>query len=565
MTVKGPKQNYLTLRPGWTDILFKLIVENTGNDCIFNFKKANIEQNEFFVRTRCSECQSELDVQSINNRTSLLIKKSKSDLPHTFQKKRKLTRTRAINIRLKLQNDSVHNIHRGIVNDIPDDLNHLPRDFVSEKSLHNLKSRENSKKETCMQQIFKLMCIPKFKNTIKELKAYPFNIIFWTNQQSFYYAQIAKNQELRISLDATGGLVAKNSFSKDTKINDDSGLHFSHIFLYLISLKNNNAISISVGQMLSAQQDSLQITYFLQRCLADFRCPRKITIDDSAALLKSCVNAFTECTSTRNYIQSCFRVLNDDDSCYLPSTYIRLDISHFVKNLMNHKTIANVDQKVKRLYLNVIGVIIQTESFDLDKKIIENALVLAIFPIEGTLEDGTVLPTGESLSMINKMIRTHDLSFIQQREMKGEVTSFDDSETEANISWYSKIYEKVKGRADSLNMTPAALTSNTRENLLYCPEFHLLFKDIMGRLPLWSAVMMKAFGSVHVTSNSMDTESRFDVLKNNVFGKFKLPVRADVFCTVMFDEIIALPKLQFLLLDSNGKEVSITYYKSFNE
>lgn len=161
--------------------------------------------------------------------------------------------------------------------------------------------------------------------------------------------------------------------------------------------------------------------------------------------------------------------------------------------------------------------------------------------------------------MINKMVRTHDLTFIQQRsytEMEGEVTSFDDFGTDENISWYLKISEKVKGEADSLNMTSAALTSNTRENLVYCPEVHLLFKDIMSRLPLWSAVMMKSFGSVHVTSDSMDTESRFNVLKNNVFGKFKLPVRADLFCAVMFDEIIALPKLHSLL-NSDATRVSI--------
>lgn len=561
LTVEGPKQNYLTLRPGWTDILFKFIVENTGIDCIFNFKKANIEQNGFSVQTQCTECHCELAVQSINNRAALLIKTSKSYLPHSFQAKRRLTRERAVNLRSKLQNDSVHNIHLGIVNDIPDDLNHLPRDFVTEKSLHSLKSRGNSNKDTCMQEIFKLMCIPKFKNTIKELKAYPFNIIFWSSQQSFYYTQTAKNQELRVSLDATGGLVAKNSFAKDVKINDDSGLHFPHILLYLISLKNNNGISIPVGQMVSAQQDSLQITYFLRRWLTDFKCPKEVTIDDSAALLKSCINTFTECTSTRDYIQSCFRVLNDGDSCYLPSTYIRLDISHFVKNLMKHKTMAKVDQKVKKWYLNIIGVIIQTESFDLVKKIIEDALVLALFPTEGTLEDGIVLPTAASLSMINKMVRTHDLTFIQRSdstEMEGEITSFD---TDANISWYLKIYEKFEGEANSLNMTPAALTSNTRENLLYCPEVPLLFRDIMSRLPLWSSVMMKSFGSVHVTSDSMDTESRFNVLKNNVFAKFKLPVRADMFCAVMFDEIIALPKLHSLL-NANGKGVSITYYES---
>lgn len=165
LTVKGPKQNYLTLRPGWTDILFKLIVENTDIDCIFNFKKANIEQNEFSVQTRCIECQCELAVQSINNRTAVLMKKTKSNLPHSFKAKRRLTRERAVILRSKLQNDSDHNIHRGIVNEIPDDLNHLPRDFVSEKSLHSFKSLGKSNKETCVQEIFKLMSIPKFKNT----------------------------------------------------------------------------------------------------------------------------------------------------------------------------------------------------------------------------------------------------------------------------------------------------------------------------------------------------------------------------------------------------------------
>lgn len=47
LTVAGNKRSYTTLRPGWTDALHDLIVEETNTQCVFQFKRISVVGKEF--------------------------------------------------------------------------------------------------------------------------------------------------------------------------------------------------------------------------------------------------------------------------------------------------------------------------------------------------------------------------------------------------------------------------------------------------------------------------------------------------------------------------------------
>lgn len=70
---EGPSRSYTTLRPGWTDVLFDIIVRETQSTCVFNFKRANISVNEFKTSGVCGECKGTVKVESKNNRHTLQI------------------------------------------------------------------------------------------------------------------------------------------------------------------------------------------------------------------------------------------------------------------------------------------------------------------------------------------------------------------------------------------------------------------------------------------------------------------------------------------------------------
>lgn len=571
ITVKGPSRDYVCLRPSWPDALFRIIARETGSECCINFKRSMVSGEEFSANGECSECGGTVYVQSRNKRTILLIEMKEGNKPHSFTHKRRLTHDKARMLRSQLEKDTAHNVLLAAANDISDDQRFVPRDLVTAKSLHNLKSSSNASKGSCMQEIFNMMFSIKFDGIIKRFEPYPLNIIFWSKQQIYYYAQLSKTQPLRISIDATGGMVTKCSMAKDLKVNDEKKIYFPHVFLYIISVKNANGPSCLVGQMLSAVQDSMEISYFLKRWAEDFKPPAEITMDDSAALLKACVTAFTSYATTAAYVSACFHFLNGI-STELPMIYIRLDIAHFIKNLVKHKELKKVDYRVKKAYLNIVGVIIQSDTFDNIKKIIKHALILALYPMEGVLDDGSKLPTAESLSTINKLVRSHDISFVAKNancdtnnaedEDEDDAAVMPDNEQElrTNISWYMDIYNEVAESIKSQKLAPNHLTSNTRENMLHCPEAHHFFKDIMERLPLWSAVMSKHFSSSSIISTSNDTESRFKVLKRNVFANFNLPIRADIFCAQMFNVIAALAKLNYLLDSTRCLSEVIVYF-----
>lgn len=549
----GPRRSYLTLRPGWTDALFDIITRETGTNCIINFVRANVRDSEFVATGKCKECEGAVIVTSSNNRQTLSIELQKGLSTHTHTKFRRLTSARSAKIASELQKKTVNEVYLSQATNIPIDSEHFPRNFLSLKSVENVKMKQNKQTESAIDALRLLKYSSDYGESIKELSIEPFGIIFWTKSQRYTYSQIARDHGAVISLDATGGLIISNSLLTDIRSKIDRRVNLPHIFLYLISVKVPNGKSTPVGQMLSSQQDSIKISYFLDRWNQEFCTPREVITDDSAALLKSISKSFGKFASTNDYIKQCFDVLTGT-STEIPKIFMRLDVAHYVKSMHRKKELKKMKPEVRQLYLAVIGFLMQCESFEAMGKIVEHMVILVNVEWIGEIK-GQTLPTNESLQALSSLVRSHEIRFIENENIDSENEDVDEeiqteindtSEKSTEVKWYDGILNRVMEKVKKIDNS---IKDKTKTNLnpYYNPSLNALFRKEMNRIPLWTAVMKPLFKSPNQLATSNDTEAQFNVIKNVVFKEINLPTRPDIFIERMLcivDNVATLNRLE---------------------
>lgn len=545
--IKGPTRNYWTLRPGWADTIFSIVVRKTNTKCCFNFRAREIIGVEFKANAVCDECKGTLSVQSADERAKLNIQIVEGSQPHTFVKRRRLAKDKARSLSADLNNDSVHNVHTKLVNELSDDIDSIPRDFPTTKSLENLKYRKNANEESAITELRKMKYSPAFSNTLKEICTDPFRIMFWTQAEVYAFFQIKKRQRVCLSFDATGGLISRASILQDIKHHFETVPYIPHVFLYLLCLKNKNGMSIPVGQMLSSEQDSTTISMFLNKWLDDFSIPNEVVCDDSAALHKAVVRSFTRFRSVDDYLNACFMIL-EGKNMEIPECYLRLDVPHYIKKLTSADIFKKIDKRVKHYYSSVVGVIMQCESYDSIKSMLKDVLVLAKYSIFGEWK-GSTLPTGEAMKSIDALIQTHEINFSVGDEIDESVLN---EETESlvrngNLKWFDDMINDIESDLKVRKLSSDVKSKSTNTNWYYFPPIIGFLRTRLSDLPLWSSVMRKYFDSEHLTGISTDIESRFNVLKNNVFRNTRLPVRADTFVRKFTDEVNCIAKMSRLL------------------
>lgn len=265
--VKYADRSRLRLGSGWPDALFKVLALNGVANCPYNFHRGDVKDGEFSTTALCNECQSSINIKSMYDRTQIQLKmdqKAESECTGF----RRVTTHKANEIAKQLKSKTVYEVYHQQSQSIPDDATKLPPDFVTQKNISKIKVRHEAVDGTTVYNLRLLKY--STDGSIKELATDPFVVIFWTKQQMHLYAQ-ASTQE--ITLDAMDALVKNESLFTDLKCCMPTTPRSPHIFLYLISVKTD-AESIPVGQMLSAQQDSIRISYFFDRWLQDFKLPK---------------------------------------------------------------------------------------------------------------------------------------------------------------------------------------------------------------------------------------------------------------------------------------------------
>lgn len=555
ITVEGPRRNYVTVRPGWPDKLFEILVKETHTECCYSFRRGDVIGSEFKANATCVECEGTIFVISQQNRSKLMVQIVDGEKPHNFQKRRRLAKDKATALIEELKSDTPHNVHIKSINELDDDLSKLPRDFINHKSLENLKYRHNAAENSAITELRKMKYLPQYGSSIKEICCDPFRLIFWTNEQLFYFFKLKKKQRIALSFDATGGLISRASIMQDITKYFDKTPETSHIFLYMLCVKNDNGISVPLGQMLSASQDSVTISFFLSKWLCDFGQPDEIVVDDSKALQKAILSSCTRFRIMDDYLCECFKLLNGE-ATNPPECFIRLDITHFIANLTKNKVFDKADKRLKHFYLSIFGVLLQCEDFAAIKKIVKDALFLANYPIFGNWNN-VELPSGEALKNLNAVIQTHEVVLPENVDTANKLEDIEQSEN-VSISWFDEIMNEIESNLRVNELLADSKLKSTQTNWYYFPQINKLFRSQLQRLPLWSSVMRIYFNSTYLTGISTDIESRFNVMKNNVFKNQRLPVRADVFLKKTLSEINGIAKLNRLLLpnrDENNNEL----------
>lgn len=521
---KYARRNKSVLGPEWANHLDEIIVRETNTDCCINFVRGEVIGTEIDANGYCSECKGTILVKSFDNRRVIKVKLTEGPGEHTFKKKRRITHNRKKFLEEKLKTSFPSNVLHSLANELPL-MNHESRKVPTYGALQKIRERilnESMLDPNCVNALRKMKYLPEFEGAIKEISTDPLRVIFWTKYQLMWYKGYAEREIPIVSIDATGSLVSSTNLLNNLGLDH---IKLPHIFLYLIVAKTAEGVCVPIAQFLSADQRSLAISFFLQSWLLDFKVkPREIVLDDSAALLKSCVMSFASCESVNEYIQKCYLVLNGQKEA-LPPCFIRLDISHFVKNLHRLDLFKKIDRRVSKFYLCCIGVMIKCESFEDIKNITTHILIVANNPSEGALLNGQLLPTQSSRNNLSKLVRTHDLTFVS--DAKSELS---DSETnvDENVStaqWFDEIMSEIKNAKNNCDLD----ASNSLENLYYLPDLNDVMEKLCRRLPLWSAVMKTHFLSPNNTASSSNVESSFNRIKNVIMQDVRLPVRIDFF------------------------------------
>lgn len=186
----GPVRSFTSLRPGWTDMLFTIITRETGLKCVLNFKRANITRNEFKAIGACNECKGTVKVTSSNNRQTLCLDIKKGAEPHTHTKFRRMTAAKSDSIASELSKKTVNQVYLDQASDIEMDAENLPRNFITQKSIENVKTKMNRKHESAINALRMLKYSAEHGESIKEISTDPFCVLFWTKCQQYVYIQI---------------------------------------------------------------------------------------------------------------------------------------------------------------------------------------------------------------------------------------------------------------------------------------------------------------------------------------------------------------------------------------
>lgn len=430
----------------------------------------------------------------------------------------------------------------------------LPRDFVTKKSIENLKTASN-KEIPSIQALRPLKYHPEHIDSIHEISCDPLCVLFWTKEQKFYYSQ---QQNPCVSVDATGGLIKNRSLLSDINKLLKRDVKLPPVFLYLLSVKTPNASSVPVGQMLSAQQDSLKISYFLSRWLEDFSMPAEVVMDKSQALLKATSMSFNGCTNTKEYLLKCYDVLLGKCEKF-KGAFLRLDGAHLINNWHHNKILQKMDRKARKLYLCVLGYLMQCDNFEMGSDIIKHVIILANIPCNKNDEKCI---SSMSLEKLLKLVTTHEVSFLAEEEENLTIDDDNDfatNDTDENIlgeefsdaefSLFNSVLDKIDPKL-CIDIIPSKSKLAVDGGIHYNPALNTFFKKQFDILPLWSGVMRKYSRSWMELAVSNDTEARFNVIKNVVFAD--LPTHPHIFVEKMLHEVNCLAKLTRLEVKHKG-------------
>lgn len=282
-----------------------------------------------------------------------------------------------------------------------------------------------------------------------------------------------------------------------------------------ISIPGTNG-SKPVSQMLSQSHGANFITFWLKEWLRFNKRPREVITDASEALMSACVQAFAKLPDTNSYISESVKSLLDGDKAP-PLVFLRLDRSHFVRSFLLNKQLAKEDPRVRAIVQGTVGYLIQCESLSDAENVLHNLFIL-------TKNQYANRQTQTAENYLKLLIGTHKIcetahAIDKEEDVKKTAVSDDGRREVAQLpasQTYKDtlMYKRVKDIFDSVTNQPAG--SEIIHNLFYSDRLNKYLFELFTRLPMWSNIMCKKYGSKNLAATSAPTERFFKTVKHEM-------------------------------------------------
>lgn len=515
-----------SIKPGWTSAINKIIWNVSKLPCVWSFKRASCRKIDIICAGKCTVqmCEAEVNVQQIHGekQVNVHIERFQSSIPHSPSKKRRFVRSHPINQKVlsDLTNRSALSVR---IEKADEDMlinDREPPHLPSSNALRITKYRqdETNKGHFCDTASRLLSLMEKYPDCIKAIGLIPFHMFYESPSQTAWYQCEFDHRGAIICIDATGlGLRIPTSGR--------------YIFLYSIVAIGREK-SVPVSQMLSQDLTANFIYYWLLNWLKNNKCPREIIMDESPALLSSCVMAFTKQKCLNEYLSACIlSLLHDHPS---PYAFIRIDRSHFIRSLYRNKFLQKLDFRIRHMYLKIFGFFIQCSDLKEIEMRIRDVFVVCKNKYV-TDEVMNSISTLKSLSL-DDPIETEDTDHVDTSDIaQNECENNMDFKSTANYNWVMKIHSSV------VASTEKEIKQATIDNVYFCPSIEKVLIYQFVRLPLWGNIMMNMFKSKRSTATSSSCEAEFKNIKTVLNLKTRRP---DKFVSKHLDSISGMLKLR---------------------
>lgn len=374
-------RNYLTLQSGWTDLLAEKIWIQYQIPCPWTFK--NIKETAVTyirIKAQCPECNAKLYCTLIGKVTEskdVIFKCAikNAGFKYIHNKRRQLRGRRRVQVANAIIDNKidaityVRNESKKIINfgDVYPPI--LPKTNVLRKAVNEVRDKRLGLTGSKVLNNLVNAMHTTHVGLIHKIGLYPFSCYYWTKEQILAYKISHNDDHSFIAIDATGSVCKRIKYEHNKS---------KHIFLYLCMIVTSNG-SMPIFQMVSAEQDTVAITTWLLKILScNIPLPRMVVCDFSQAILSSVSKVFTDKRNLREYMQTCFDILKGN-STTLPSTYIRLDISHIVAIVCRWDCLKRCSLvKVRQFFIRSICHAYQMQSLQELEHFIECILTVAL-------------------------------------------------------------------------------------------------------------------------------------------------------------------------------------------
>lgn len=573
--VKYDYRKYTVLKQKkWTNIFAQKIYEQTHIECVFSFKRAKIYKRKDLkcyssFDGKCVECGGILSGQLFlkpGKKEDTIFNCKLKNAPHDFHhtKKRQLRGDLRSQVAGELLDakKSAAEWRREQAATIPFGKS-VPPTLPDLATLRKAKQEElDDRLQLKTDNPVENLLIAKFDilpRTIKSIGLHPFYCYYWSDLQELLYKNERKeNWNCEMCIDATSSLA--------NKLNLPNGKKSPSVFLYSCVINSKN-ITFPAFHMLTTKQDAVRIINFLMEIKKRVKPPRTVVSDFGEAILIAVAHVFAECANLLDYLSRCYQIIKDEGSPLLPTTFIRLDISHFVQTVCSWPCFKNRLPTAKDFTVKSLCYIYKCDNFtEVEAAMRDLLTVLMSKDIGFCKESLKKLKSQNSLEKADERIRGESI----ERCFKKSTEEFDKDEShcdetyiedefdseEENNSSNSKQSLDEENVGSGGNLTPwktwadelweiAEKRASASENGIVVSAFFNMSaatkikKKLMCNLPLWTGIMRPFFKRGEEVATSAPVESEFSALKS----RFKRQMRVDKFAILHIDYLDEKVKL----------------------